>query len=129
MNLEQLKRLRRTLKANEATAAQAVVTAERAIANELFNVHECQRALEGARDRTTYEAASAALEHARVDHVLATKNLSDAQGAQAHAELAARAAESQVISAIEEIFRAEDVEAALVIPIISPRPRAWAKRY
>jgi hypothetical protein len=112
LTLDELKQTRHKLQASEAAAAQAVKRAQKDVDDELFRVHECELRLEDARDRAAYERASAALASAKVDHVLAAKRLTVAQGVQAHAELEARTAEAQVENAVDDMFREEDIAAA-----------------
>ena len=107
MTLENLKHTRRKLLLVEATAAQAVKHAQKSVADELFLVRECERELDAARDRTTYDAALLALDSARKDHALAIKRLEDRQGEHAHADMQARAAEAMVVRAVDKLLDTE----------------------
>jgi hypothetical protein len=115
MNLDELKQTRRRLRGVEAAAASAVQRAEKEVADELFNVRECERPVEAARDREAYDAAAIVLESARKDHALALKRLTDRQGEAAHAEMEARTAEAMVVRAVDEMLDAEREELAAQI--------------
>ena len=112
MNLDELKKTRRTLLGAVAAAAQAVQHAKKQVEDELFEVQECERQREAARDRTTLDAALIALASARKDHALAIKRLEDRQGEHAHAEMRAHAAVAAVVRAVDQILTDELEERA-----------------
>lgn len=107
MNLDDLKLTRRALRGTQANAAHALQRAKQRVADELLRVRDSERRLDAARDRPTYDAECAALESARKDYALAIKRLSDRQGEHAQAETQARAAEAQVMDAVDQVLLAE----------------------
>jgi chromosome segregation ATPase len=107
MTLDQLKHTRRKLQGAAAATAQAVQRAQKDVDDEQFQVRECQRHVEDARDRATLDAAQAALDSAVKDHALALRRLSDRQGEHAHAEMRAHTAQAQVVDAVDKALGAE----------------------
>jgi hypothetical protein len=56
--LDDLKHTRLKTRAAEAAAAQAVTRAQKEVADKLFDVRECERPVEAARDRKALDAAT-----------------------------------------------------------------------
>jgi hypothetical protein len=107
MNLDELKQTRHTLQVAEAAAAQAVHHAQKKVSDALFDVCECERELDAARDRAALDKAQAALDSARKDHALAVKRLTDKKGEHAHADMQAHAAAAAVVRAVDQILMDE----------------------
>ena len=107
MTLDDLKHTRRTMRGTEVIAANAVERAQRQVADDLLRVREGERRLDAARDRLTYDAECVVLESGRKDHALAIKRLTDRQGEHAQAQKQARAAEAQVMDAVDQVLLAE----------------------
>jgi hypothetical protein len=105
--LDDLKQTRRKTRAAEAAAAQAVTRAQKEVADKLFDVRECERPVEAARDRKALDAATLVLESTKKDHTLALKRLADRQGEHAYAEMQASVAAAAVVQAVDQILTDE----------------------
>jgi hypothetical protein len=107
MTLDQLKHTRRKLQGVQAAAAQAVQREQKNVDKEQFEVSECGREVEAARDRITLDTAEAALDSALKDHTLALKRLADRQAEHTYAELQVHTAQAQVVEAVDQILADE----------------------
>jgi hypothetical protein len=107
MTLDQLKHNRRKLQGVEAAAAQAMQREQKQVDEAQFQIRECERDLDAARDRATLDAAEAALHSASKDYTLAVKRLTDRQGEHAYAQMQAGTAQAMVVNAVDQLLNAE----------------------
>jgi hypothetical protein len=112
MDLNQLKHTRRNHQVIVAAHAQAVQREQKHVDEKQFEVRECVRRVEDARNRAVLDAAQAALDSAVKDHTLAVRRLKDRQGEHAHAEMQAQIAHAQVVEAVDKALGAEREELA-----------------
>jgi hypothetical protein len=112
MTLDALRQTRQKLQAEADAAAQAVQREQKKVDRDLFQLRECERTLESARDRAALDAAQAAVDSAAKDHNLALKRLADRKAEHTYAELQAETAQALVVKAVDQILTDEMSERA-----------------